>query len=80
MQVKRKNFIQLISEDSIKEKVNQIANEISDLYDNKVPILIGILNGSFIFVSDLARAISICLLYTSPSPRDQRGSGVGWWG
>ena len=59
MQVKRKNFIQLISEDSIKEKVNQIANEISDLYDNQVPILIGILNGSFIFVSDLARAISI---------------------
>ena len=43
MQVKRKNFIQLISEDSIKEKVNQIANEISDLYDNQVPILIGIL-------------------------------------
>ena len=31
MQVKRKNFIQLISEDSIKEKVNQIANEISCL-------------------------------------------------
>ena len=23
--------------------------------------------------------ISICLLYTSPSPRDQRGSGVGGW-
>ena len=21
-----------------------------------------------------------CLLYTSPSPRDQRGSGVGGWG
>ena len=59
MQVKRENFIQLISEESIKEKVDQIANEISDLYDNQVPILIGILNGSFIFVSDLSRAISI---------------------
>ena len=59
MQVKRKNFIQLISEESIKEKVNQIANEMSDLYGNQVPILIGILNGSFIFVSDLARAINI---------------------
>ena len=23
---------------------------------------------------------STCLLYTSPSPRDQRGSGVGGWG
>ena len=22
----------------------------------------------------------ICLLYTSPSPRDQRGSGMGGWG
>ena len=59
MQVNRKNFKQLISEESIKEKVNQIADEISDLYPNQVPILIGILNGSFIFVSDLARAISI---------------------
>ena len=59
MQVKRKNFIKLISEESIKEKVNQIANEISDLYENQAPILIGILNGSFIFVSDLVRAMSI---------------------
>ena len=23
---------------------------------------------------------SFCLLYTSPSPRDQRGSGVAGWG
>ena len=23
---------------------------------------------------------SICLLYTSPSPRDQRGSGMAGWG
>ena len=59
MQVNRKNFKQLISEESIREKVNQIADEISDSYPNQVPILIGILNGSFIFVSDLARAISI---------------------
>ena len=59
MQVNRKNFKQLISEKSIREKVNQIADEISDSYPNQVPILIGILNGSFIFVSDLARAISI---------------------
>ena len=59
MQVNRKNFKQLISEETIKEKVNQIADEISDSYPNQVPILIGILNGSFIFVSDLARAISI---------------------
>ena len=59
MLVNRKNFKQLISEESIKEKVNQIADEISDSYPNQVPILIGILNGSFIFVSDLARAISI---------------------
>ena len=24
--------------------------------------------------------INICLLYTSPSPRDQRGSGLAGWG
>ena len=59
MQVKREKFIQLISEKSIAERVNQIANEISDLYGNQVPILVGILNGSFIFASDLTRAIKI---------------------
>ena len=26
-------------------------------------------------------SLNTCLLYTSPSPRDQRGSGFGaWWG
>ena len=59
MQVKREKFIQLFSEESIAERVNQIADEISDLYENQVPILVGILNGSFIFASDLARAIKI---------------------
>ena len=32
-------------------------------------------------ISDIkSKLIDICLLYTSPSPRDQRGSGVAGWG
>ena len=29
---------------------------------------------------EVETSIYLCLLYTSPSPRDQRGSGVAGWG
>ena len=32
------------------------------------------------FELELEWKVSSCLLYTSPSPRDQRGSGVAGWG
>ena len=48
-----------ISKIEIFKRVKEIANEISKLYYDKNPILIGILNGSFIFMSDLIRQLSI---------------------
>ena len=48
-----------ISKKEIFKRVKEIANEISKLYYDKNPILIGILNGSFIFMSDLIRQLSI---------------------
>ena len=59
MVVDREKLIQIISEKSIMERVHQIADDISNQYKSEVPILIGILNGSFIFASDLIRAIKI---------------------
>ena len=55
----REKLTQIISEEAIMERVHQIADDISNQYKSEVPILIGILNGSFIFASDLVRAMKI---------------------
>ncbi|MCG8603980.1 hypoxanthine phosphoribosyltransferase, partial [bacterium] len=49
----------LISKDEIKKKVKELGRQISDDYEGKCPILIGVLNGSFIFCADLFREIDI---------------------
>jgi hypoxanthine phosphoribosyltransferase len=55
----REKLTQIISEEAIMERVHQIADDISNQYKSEVPILIGILNGSFIFASDLVRSMKI---------------------
>jgi len=50
---------QIISEKAIKERVEQIAKEISSTFEGEVPILVSVLNGSFIFASDLLRALKV---------------------
>ncbi len=50
----------LLSEDRIAERVREIAREISaDYADKDGVVLIGVLKGSFIFLADLSRALSI---------------------
>jgi hypoxanthine phosphoribosyltransferase len=49
----------LISEEQIKRRVKELARQLSDDYQNKCPILIGVLNGAFIFLSDLIREMEI---------------------
>jgi hypoxanthine phosphoribosyltransferase len=52
-------FVLMLSERTIKTKVRQLARKISSDYRGTVPVFIGILNGSFIFFSDLVREVSI---------------------
>ena len=40
----------------------------------------GIISPLFYGDINLSDTLNTCLLYTSPSPRDQRGSGVAAWG
>ena len=42
-----------------RKRVAEIAKNLSEKFKDEVPILIGILNGSFIFMSDLIRALKI---------------------
>jgi len=41
----------------IKTKINQLANQLAKDYENKELVLIGVMNGAFIFVSDLIRQL-----------------------
>lgn len=54
-----KEYKILLSEDEIKNKVTELGKRISEDYRDKCPILIGVLNGCFIFCADLFRAIDI---------------------
>ena len=45
--------------EAINERIRKIAEQINEDYDGKSPLFIAILNGSFMFASDLFKAISI---------------------
>ena len=49
----------LISSVEIQKRIEVIANKISEDFKNRVPIIIGVLNGSFMFMSDLVRKLNI---------------------
>jgi len=53
------NYRLMISESEINKRMVEIGNEISKKFDGKTPILIGVLNGGFIFLADLIRYINI---------------------
>ncbi|MBW2006347.1 MAG: hypoxanthine phosphoribosyltransferase [Deltaproteobacteria bacterium] len=54
-------ILRKITEQEIRQQVKKIAQDISNEYQDREPILIGVLNGVFIFSSDLVREISIPL-------------------
>lgn len=49
----------LISREEISKKVKELGKQISEDYRDKCPILIGVLNGGFIFCADLFRELTI---------------------
>lgn len=58
--MKRKdNLKSYINRKEINAKVKKLAKKISSDYRGRVPIFIGILNGSFIFISDLVRRVDV---------------------
>lgn len=57
--VNGERFEVLISEARILRKVRELAQRISMDYGGKIPVFIGVLNGSFIFFADLIREVTI---------------------
>lgn len=54
-----KTFIPSITHSTISTRVAELGAQITADYAGKKPILIGVLNGAFIFLADLARAIDL---------------------
>ena len=59
IQVLDKKFKPYISAEELNKRIKEIADGINKDYEGKKPIFIAILNGSFMFASDLFKAISI---------------------
>ena len=49
----------LVSEEDLAQRVNQLGAQITQDYTGRDPLLVGVLKGAFVFMSDLARAITI---------------------
>jgi len=57
--VNNERFILYLSEKKIQARVKRLGTQINKDYKGRVPIFIGILNGSFIFMADLLRHITV---------------------
>jgi len=49
----------LVSEHDLQARVREIGKEITADYEGRAPLLVGVLKGAFVFMSDLARCIDL---------------------
>jgi len=52
-------FVPLLTEDQIQKRIKELAEQISTDYKSSLPVFIGVLNGSILFMSDLIRYLGI---------------------
>lgn len=59
VEVKDKAFEMFIPEEQIQKQVQEIARQIGKDFEGKKPLLVAVLNGSFVFAADLMRNLTI---------------------
>ena len=59
VKIKDKTFKTSISEAEIKQRIKELAAQVSRDLEGKNPLFLGVLNGSFIFAADLMREMTI---------------------
>lgn len=52
-------FTPLLSEDQIQLRVKELGKQITMDYQGTIPVFIGVLNGSFLFMSDLIKCVDL---------------------
>ena len=59
IQVKDKQFVPFIQESELLPRVAELGRQITEDYQGRAPLLIGIMNGAFMFLSDLSKNIDL---------------------
>jgi len=59
LNIDKKEFGLFIEHDQIKKRTRLIGTQINVAYEKQVPVFIGVLNGSFMFMADLMKEIDI---------------------
>jgi len=59
MKIKDKSFKVLIKEEELQARISQLAAAINKDFKDKEPLFIGILNGCFMFISDIMKQIKL---------------------
>jgi len=49
----------VVSEDELQSRIAELGKEITEDYTDRAPLLVGVLKGAFVFMSDLARRIDL---------------------
>jgi hypoxanthine phosphoribosyltransferase len=49
----------VVSEDALRDRIAELGKEVTADYADRPPLLVGVLKGAFLFMSDLARAIDL---------------------
>jgi hypoxanthine phosphoribosyltransferase len=49
----------VVSEDALQRRIGELGRQITEDYSGRAPLLVGVLKGAFVFMSDLARAIDL---------------------
>ena len=57
--VGNEKFVPYLTEEQIQKRIDELGAEINKEYKSKLPIFIGVLNGSFMFMADLLKRIDI---------------------
>ncbi|MGE5430626.1 MAG: hypoxanthine phosphoribosyltransferase [Syntrophomonadaceae bacterium] len=52
-------FILYLPEEQLQARIKELGEEITSEYENKVPVFIGLLNGSFLFMADLIKNVAL---------------------
>src|SRR4051794_23593125 len=49
----------VVTEDELRSRIGELGKQITEDYEGRAPLLVGVLKGAFVFMSDLARHIDL---------------------
>lgn len=59
IEIDKKNFELMLELDQIEKRIRLLGIQINVDFENRIPVFVGVLNGSFIFLADLMKEITI---------------------